>query len=513
MGGIATLLVIQPSRAVLLHVLHTKAVISKLNQSVLSASGAPLAEPGFAGKMTLPEVSQQMLLIANRIHRDKRATISARDFEIAREYLSRGEELEPDNAYWPQLRAAIANRAGRGEQTITNLERAAEKRYWNSGSTQEMLDLWSSMSASEGVRLSWQGLFVRELRADAPAHLILELQTLEPPTNAQDADAWRTRYLITWNFSILRDGARSVEVTASAARAVLRLADSFVDANQDRTPLAIDQARSLFVTQVFNVVGQKEGERTSIAVRNAIAQDVSIEPRPIILENRDRAGLLSLLFGSLPSVLFLTGVLMCGVAVIGLITSRLFGDIPHIDARLMVGTALVLAAGAGIASGAWLFGGWILLVVSLLGVPIEAPLPHPVEWSRMNRLAIGILTGTCMVLIAFWLFASGPTSLLAERLLPFATPLVADPTASGILALVAITFLIPISVLWAHVKRRTVLRVLGEAFARVGLTGAIVSLSAAVIATPIAIYYDAKLSSVVQRWVMNETDAFRIAPR
>jgi hypothetical protein len=513
-GGVITLLAIGPSRSFLLHVLHRPSVESAISKSVLSGPSGPIIESGNPAQMDLAEVTRQTLVIAQRIYRDPNATISTRDFEIANEYLNRGEALEGDNAYWPQLRAAIAHRADKSSELIwSELRRAAEKRYWSSGSMQETVALWSHLAASEGMRMSWQGLLAREMRADDPAYLILEIERLVPRPSDTSDDAWRKRYLIAWNFSILRDGARTVEVTDLAASAVLRISDSFVVPGSERTLAAIEQSRASFVSSVFEKVGELEGDRTGTAVRNSVARSLSFMPSNEIFELRDMLTLRSIIVCSLPSVLFVGSLLMLGLALIGWLISKLFGDIPHPDFRFSILLGVVGGAVCGVLSGAWLFGLWIAFVITILGIPMESPLPDKIEWNRLNRVVLGTLTAIVLISACLWLFAEGPTALLASRSLLFISPLLDRPDLLGLFAVVTITFLAPASVLWAQIKRRSPLRVFGEAIIRVGGTAAIVGISASVLLTPITIYTDSKLSNAVDRWVRNETDAFRIAPR
>lgn len=508
-GGLITLLAIKPSRALLLHVLHKPAVEHALATSVLAASSGPLPEPGFAGTLDLSGVSQHLLLISKRIVRDPNAIISQRDYDIVLEYLSRGEVLEPDNAYWPQLRAAIAHQAKR-PGVWENLEGAAERRYWRSGSAEEMSQLWNKLSRAEGISMSWQGLLARSLGIDDPANLVLTLSELAPNRSDESEAAWRKRYLLCWNFALLREGPQSAEVTASIAAITLQIVDEFAGEPRSRTPALLEQARSNFSARVREIVGQREGDRVAIAIRNAIARQASIVPLQEIHATREQVGFRSLAVGALPSVLFVSGALLIGLAMIGHIVARLFGDIAHPNSRHMIFLGLVGGVVSGIATGAWVFALWIALIIALLGVPVQIAGCAQLQWNAVNQLALGSLCALVIIAVSSWVFSTGPTASFAKLTIPFAAPMLESPTTLGLLTITAITFIAPVSVLWALVKRRPVFQVLGEASARIGITGAAICFTVCVVMTPITIYYDSKLSAIVRPWIGNETEAFRI---
>lgn len=511
-GGLITLLAIKPSRALLLHVLHKPAVENALAKSVLTAPPGPLPEPGFGGTLDLKTVSQHLLLITRRIGRDLGAAISQRDYDIVLEYLSRGEELEPDNAYWPQLRAAISHRAKQPD-VWESLRRAAEKRYWRSGSTEEVSRLWNALSLSEGLVMSWQGLLARTYRVDEPAELVLALSELAPHKDDHSEEAWERRYLLCWNFALLREGPRSAEVTASIAAKTLQIVDDTASDPEPRSPASLEQARSRFIAKVREVVGDVAADRVVVAIRNSVARQAGILPMPQIHAKREQIGVRSIIVGAVPSVLFVCGILLSGLSGIGRIIARLFGEIAHPNSRYTILFGLIAGAIAGFTTGAWLFALWIALVFAVLGVPVQVSSREPFKWNSVNQLALGSLSAVVIVLVSSWLFATGPSASLAKVTIPFAAPMLDSPHTIGMLAILAITFIVPVSSLWALVKRRPVFEVLGEASYRIGLTGAAICFTTSVVMTPITLYYDSKLSAVVRPWLVNETEAFRIGQR
>jgi hypothetical protein len=85
-----------------------------------------------------------------------------------------------------------------------------------------------------------------------------------------------------------------------------------------------------------------------------------------------------------------------------------------------------------------------------------------------------------------------------------------EPKAYFLIACIVVSFIIPVAALSARIKERPLLATIGESVRRVGLTGALLGLGLVVISAPLAIYRDAQNRAFVERWIQNETVAFRV---
>jgi hypothetical protein len=510
-GGFLTLLILPAPRASVLHLLHGRAVRETLAASPTTRPGGPLEEPAAEGSLSLSDARKQMLLIAQRAKLAPDAPFSARDFRLAMETVARGSELDPDNAYWPQIEAALATRAGRAGLAREPFARALDKARWSSGATETSARLWKDLERATGSRSSWQGFLAASYRVDAPADLIVDLGVQLPRTSADADSDWIARATYVRNMRVLLSGVRSFPMADAATKRALAVVSLAGGETENQTPLTREQARARFEAKVEEAAGKEFADRTRRAIAELSAWRSTNLPHGDIEATRESSIIQSVLAAAVPSMFLVTGLFLAGMAAVGWMLRTLFRRVPHPDTRIIFGFAFLLALVIGVLTSAWPVVVWIIFLGLLCMIPVEVVSEAPVEWSLLNRMVIGGITSVTFISASLWLFASGPSALLAERALSYANrlPLLADRAL--LVTICAATFVIPCAVVWAHIKRQPLLFMIGETIVRVGVAGAVVGTFGAIVSTPIAAYVDSELRSVAEAWIVNESDAFKVA--
>ena len=73
-----------------------------------------------------------------------------RDIQIMEWALQTGELRDPDNAFWPTMRATAYFAANRDKEALAALARASRKSEWNAYIHEEVLGQWRLYSAAYG---------------------------------------------------------------------------------------------------------------------------------------------------------------------------------------------------------------------------------------------------------------------------------------------------------------------------------------------------------------------------
>jgi hypothetical protein len=191
------------------------------------------------------------------------------------------------------------------------------------------------------------------------------------------------------------------------------------------------------------------------------------------------------------------------VACLGTILVTTLQGVINPDRRLIYIVCIIGAALVVWQTSLYMLGGWVLALGVVLSVPVEVAKDTGAEWNPLDKLAIRLAAILALGFFVAWLvFRSSPARMFFQGGI--------EPKAYFLIACIVVSFIIPVAALSARIKERPLLATIGESVRRVGLTGALLGLGLVVISAPLAIYRDAQNSAFVERWIQNETVAFRV---
>jgi hypothetical protein len=191
------------------------------------------------------------------------------------------------------------------------------------------------------------------------------------------------------------------------------------------------------------------------------------------------------------------------VACLGTILVTTLQGVINPDRRLIYIVCIIGAALVVWQTSLYMLGGWVLALGVVLSVPVEVAKDTGAEWNPLDKLAIRLAAILALGFFVAWLvFRSSPARMFFQGGI--------EPKAYFLIACIVVSFIIPVAALSARIKERPLLATIGESVRRVGLTGALLGLGLVVISAPLAIYRDAQNRAFVERWIQNETVAFRV---
>src|SRR5579871_2612837 len=143
-------------------------------------------------------------------------TIPARhsDVRLMEWALQGGEERDPDNAFWPALRAATYFAAERDDEALQALAQAARKPQWDAYLYEEVLGQWRLYSAAYGDNSATQKIgplslvafpHLRELRRMAE---LVRRRAESEAAAGHEAEAIRIRANLAWLGVLMREKAQ-----------------------------------------------------------------------------------------------------------------------------------------------------------------------------------------------------------------------------------------------------------------------------------------------------------------
>lgn len=551
LGGFLVFIVHPISRSLLLYPFLGNNPAITVQKEPICTSPAPIPEPKKLSEMSEIEIYRNAVLIARNCLTAKTATISDRDCTIALRFLLEADKADPDNAVWLQMAAAVSSRAGRYEDVRSFLYRAAQKTSWRDGSENIIQALWRDLSRDAKIRLSWQGLLALSYRPEDISKLFATLTSLtksrafllsilqegnvnllrrpkaqpfvQPPPNLseltesermsaefeRDRD-FALRIYLLFNAGLIRDFARSIESGKIAIDVASDVSGVRVAPPGELRPSVVETLRTQFIAHAHRVLGDEIGIRTRREFRSNTAWFAILRsPNEIATEQR-RIFLLSLFAPIIPSSVFLAGITMTLLGLLGYASARVWGIFPHPDKRAILVIASVGAVVVWAWSLSWMLGFWCLFLGGIIAYPMRTSKPEFTPIRGQKRLMLQLIGTLSFILLLIGYAALNPSQLLIQKQSPFLSRMLTDSSMWGQLAFVILSLVIPLATAWGHLQRKPVLSSIGEAFANIGYTFSIIALLIILIVTPLAIYIDSQLQPIVESWILNEPQAFRI---
>jgi len=444
--------------------------------------------------------SQRRFMTALRIVRRLRSSWvkpDELDLKIVHTFASKSALLEPENAYWVELDAAVYGFESKPLQALVLWIAASSRDRWDTGEATALRQLWEGLAEADGSHLAWQGAVALSHASGGPSEFIAKNIGGFAYLNAE------SRYATLLNASVILDSARSFSIASSAIsmanRAVFDIADPIETLGQRR----YEEVKSEFPSHVRAALGEAAATRALREQQNVESwQTFYRSGAPIAEGQMQRLKLETLLTASLPSALFMSSLLLACVGLVGTALATLLGPVLNPDRRVVMGLGLAVAVALFVRTGVVLLSLWALTLGAVLCIPQLVSRDEPIEWSWPGRVAIISLSvfGASLLSLYFVLGSTPAAYLLGSAL---------NASLYGAVATVALSLSIPSALVWARSRRVSVLRAVGETLRLLGFVGALIGMSATILATPLALWRDSDNRAFIERWIRNEPATFR----
>ena len=452
--------------------------------------------PPAAGDMS----SNRRYLAAFRIVRrilSGRVKPDTRDLQITERFIGGSAELESDNAYWPQLMAAMQGHVGNEAAGLAYWNEAMSRGRWETGETEALQMLWREIQAAEGIRLAWQGMFALDYSSHGPGNFIAGNINNFAFKNIE------ARYATLLNASVILDSARSF----ATANAAIRMAERAVFGRED--PISalgqrrFEEVKSLFPRQVAQEMSEAAGDHAAEKLQTLESwQTFYRSGTPLAASTAARVRVESLLSASLPSSLLMSALVLLTIGLCGIILSSALGSVLNPDRRVVILIGVIIAVFVYVRTGAWLLGLWALTIAAVLAIPQMVARDASIEWRKSERFAVGaIALFGLFLLTSYFLLDSTPAKHLIGSQ--------GNASAFGIIAFLTLSFSIPAAAVWARIRKVSLLRAIGETLKLLGLLGAFLGLAITLVSTPLALWRDAQNRELLASWIRNEPATFR----
>lgn len=493
LGGIAMLLFHPRSRPYLSYGLQEDQVAETVARNPLATEPFEFFPPT-AGALDEDGRYFAAFRIVRRLRSDT-FTLDERDLEIVRRFIANCFSLDPDNAYWKQLEAAVNGFVE--ADGLTAWQEATNCARWETGETRALSLLWDEIEAADGERRAWQGVFALDQATVGPGEFIAS------NVGGFAYDDLQARAASLFNAAVILESSRSF----ASASAAIDLADMAVFGRHNPIE-SLGQRRYEEVKSAFPSRIEKEmGDGEAAAVRKAQQTVESWQAfyhtgAPMADAKRLQTRIESLLTASLPSGLFASSMILVMLGCLGLGISSLLGSVLNPDRRVIVAIGVVAAIVLVATTRHWLLGVWALFLTAFFCIPQMVARDAPIEWRRTERLAVAATAiAGLLLLTAYFVLNSAPAEYLAGR------PVRAAGYAIG--AGMAMSLLLPSLTVWARIRKVSLLRALGETLSLLGFVGGLTGLALAIIATPVAIWRDGANQAFLEQWIRNEPATFR----
>ncbi|MBA3725608.1 MAG: hypothetical protein H0W86_03935 [Armatimonadetes bacterium] len=485
------------SRLLMVYSMRPDNVRSALEANPLASEPLELFPPTRVETMSEFDRFLTAYRIARRINQPT-VTPAPADIIVASRFANQAGMKEPDNAYWPQFEAVLSTLANDEAKSLKAWRIATTKTGWNAGEREIIGRLWGDISARDGIDLAWQGMLALGHASHEPATLIAgKIEALSRSSLA-------ARFYTSANAALILNGTRSFD-SGNKAAAMSNFAVFGTETPQRSLHRrAIQTIRSAFPATVYKELGKPASRIARRSLQAVESWEAYIQPGQALMNTeKRRIRIESVLTACLPSGVFSAALIMAAVAMIGTLVAELFHGVLHPNSRLIYGLGVAGALFVYWQSSALLLALWVLALGLLMGLPLDVAKAAPVHWNPLNHATIRAISIIVLVLFTVWiLVASAPIQYFGQNRVA--------PSAYVGLACVMLSMILPCAAVWARLKKRPILKTVGESLRQVGLFGALAGLAASVILAPIAIYRDARNRQLIERWIQNEPATFPV---
>jgi len=409
-------------------------------------------------------------------------------------------ESEPDNAFWGQMESAFQARVKNDDAALKAWLRASLAQDFNDYQVPRLATIANDLGRSHGRQFAWHWGISLTKKSDESARFIAH-HAERMVEQARQLGDLATLTATARNGRLLRDGARSVPA-AEIGSQILNLAPG----GTLTVPLGPRQAvdrRNEFLTSLGEAGLEQEYRGVSTAFTSDDAWHALI-PADNAKLRRDilRRSVVS---ATLAGAMVLTGIISFALAGIGWLVAssqavqRWLQGFPV--ALLGVGLGAAVYAVTGLAFPAI----WTTIVLSGLAVSPRRVLSSlPKRMGFVFNFGQGLLALIGGLLMMILLMTSSTAAIVLQPALSFPQILV---PGSGVLFawfLVAVSFSLALSQVWAFVNQRRSPAITGLGLIRFGMTAGVAFVILGLAATPLMIAWDSDLGQQLERMFRNE---------
>lgn len=509
-GALIVFFVHPASRSLLLQPWHTEGIRSEVLNNPLFQEPSPL--PKYEeNDLKIPE---KYFLIASLIARNTNThylnSIEQYDYNLALEFFNRLEQLEPDNALWPQLSAGISCKSKDFEECMSYLEKASKKNYWDNGSVLIVNNVWKKLESLQSQRFAWQGLFAIRFKPVDTTTLILSIPDGIKWDEKEEYEQMKFRSYFIINAGLIRDFSTTIHDGNEASKAIFQMAGSRLHPDEGMTPSALETERVEFVNTIEKFLGHDMASRMRRELRSTSAWNVLLKSEQDIKNAHRYVSRLSVLITSLPSMVLYSGCMFILIMAFGKYLMSSINLNSKSDIKMTLLISLLVGIIFYIVFRDFYVCGMFVLLSVFVTLPKSINKVRFIEFTKLQSMLITFIGLISFCLFCLWIFGINPTSLFLIEQAGILSVFVATPLLwlqSGLL-IVGLSTLLAFN--WAHKDDYSIPSVLGITLSHLGRRMVVLSLFLIVILVPICLYVDSNLQLVVESWINSEPRAFRV---
>ncbi|HWD38700.1 MAG TPA: hypothetical protein VG944_07615 [Fimbriimonas sp.] len=433
-----------------------------------------------------------------------RASLSRKEVDTLLSLTDEASSAQPENAYWPQMKAVLLAYAGNGEKAREEWIRASRCQTWDDLQTRRLLADRARLVKYGGWNQAWTYGYMFFARSDAAASQVMRYaQALVSHTTVDDGEGLKIRYSTIRNGSLLRDGSRSIRVGRFGS-AMIELATYPPPMSDTPNPRRLWIAQTTLTSKLKETRSIDEAMRANQAFGKndawlALTESESPE------ENNRTFCLTSIAVASLPGSLALGSAIGLAILLIGNFAQRTLSRIRFFSPFPVVVSALVAAAIVFGITKSWVACVSVATSVCFLIVgPSNPRVRRSEDLGPFYQFTLMFLWFVSGLFFSLYLLS---TSTAALALLPSLGPAgeyLSDSASFLAVAIIVLFLTCLVAPSWAVVRRYGTPDILGLTLRRFGLIAAIGGLCLCVISGPLSIYADRRCSSELSQILENE---------
>lgn len=417
------------------------------------------------------------------------------------------ETLEPDNAFWPQMKSVFIGRAltivpGGRQHSLESWFRASQLTYWNDHQTPRLLQITQDLKAESGGEFSWQQAVAYSRRSSACAQRLLRhsrsLAAANPKNNL-------LKVANVKNGVLIRDGARSIPA-ATAGSTMVDMAGFRQDAPLGDAKAMAETYGELMRNLPFVDLDERRQLTEAYVSNRAWSAFIPIRDYADRAIDLTRWSIFTAVF---PCALLLAGVV--GLVAIGL--GRLLDRFEPIQQVFTPPWCIVLGFAAGLAVFAatqLLFASvWAFLTFALFTVVAErAKLGKATGLGLVFRSTLGFLAAAVTVALVAHLIETSASERLLAKAAAIPTTVSTTDVVPLQLVFLGLSIVIATAPAWGFFYRFLPKAVLPVSLREFGAFLAVGAFSLAVLATPLCLVADRELNKALTQMVLNEPNHY-----
>lgn len=413
-----------------------------------------------------------------------------------------GAELEPDNAFWPQMEAVFSLSRGDRPTGWTHWRAAARRTRWDDGQTRRLEKYAQKLQQAHG-RASWVYIPAYDARTTNTSRVIEWFaRDLVRATNLDRSRDLELRHATVVNGRLMREGARSIRV-GEVALAIVELSSYPPDLLSITSPRKLLIARS----DLYHALLSQKWEVRAEEVDRAFRENDGWFGFPTGQEAETGARLV----GFSVLVANSSGTISIAIALLG-VALRLFGGLLNrhdLTAKPRVGSvalaAIVAAVPVWTLTASWLPTALLAAsIISLLATPEHIRSRATVNAGYLHSFSLGVVGLGLVLALAVSVLIGTTPGYESLNSIPWITELLSNPQEAISVAVILLAIFVGMSPAFAWVHRFSTLQIVTRSADRLGRALVVVGVVVAIVSAPIALVTDRELGNRLAQLVNNE---------